>query len=48
MEQIEEEQPREEQQEVLDPVESERKYWREPLTGIVREVWRPGRNPPKT
>lgn len=29
-------------EEVLDPVNSERRYWREPETGIIREVWRPG------
>jgi hypothetical protein len=27
---------------LLDPVTSQRRYWRDPLTGIQREIWRPG------
>ena len=27
---------------LLHPKTSERKYWREPFTGIQREIWRPG------
>lgn len=26
----------------LDPSTSERRYWRDPLTGVQREIWRPG------
>jgi hypothetical protein len=29
-------------QELLNPVTSQRRYWRDPLTGIQREIWRPG------
>lgn len=36
------EQPVIEGEEVLDPVKSKRQHWREPMTGIMREVWRPG------
>ena len=27
---------------VLDPKESERQYWRDPVSGAQREIWRPG------
>jgi hypothetical protein len=27
---------------LLNPVTSQRRYWRDPLTGIQREIWRPG------
>lgn len=29
--------------ELLDPQASERRYWRDPLTGTQREIWRPGK-----
>jgi hypothetical protein len=29
--------------ELLDPLTSARRYWRDPLTGTQREIWRPGR-----
>jgi len=29
--------------EILDPQTSARRYWRDPLTGTQREIWRPGR-----
>lgn len=29
----------------LDPLNSPRQYWREPFTGIQREIWRPGTTP---
>jgi hypothetical protein len=29
-------------EQVLDPATSERCYWRDPLTGVQREIWRPG------
>ena len=28
--------------ELLDPITSARRYWRDPLTGTQREIWRPG------
>jgi len=31
-----------EHEEMLDPSTSERRYWRDPLSGIQREIWRPG------
>jgi hypothetical protein len=39
----EEEQQEMEGHELLDPLTSERRYWRDPLTGTQREIWRPGR-----
>jgi hypothetical protein len=30
-------------EEMLDPSTSERRYWRDPLSGIQREIWRPGK-----
>lgn len=27
---------------LLDPLTSERRYWRDPLSGTQREIWRPG------
>lgn len=36
-----------EQKEILDPSTSERRYWRDPLTGVQREIWRPGTSPSK-
>lgn len=27
---------------VLDPKNSDRQYYREPFTGVMREIWRPG------
>lgn len=44
MSEADEEQPVIEGEEVLDPVKSKRQYWREPMTGIMREVWRPGQS----
>ena len=32
-----------EPEQILDPSTSERRYWRDPLTGVQREIWRPGR-----
>lgn len=37
------EQPTLEGDEVLDPKTSARRYWRDPLSGTQREIWRPGR-----
>ena len=31
-----------EHEQMLDPLSSERRYWRDPLTGVQREIWRPG------
>ena len=31
-----------EHEQTLDPSTSERRYWRDPLTGVQREIWRPG------
>lgn len=31
-----------EHEHALDPSTSERRYWRDPLTGVQREIWRPG------
>ena len=31
-----------EREQMLDPSTSERRYWRDPLTGVQREIWRPG------
>ena len=31
-----------EHEQILDPSTSERRYWRDPLTGVQREIWRPG------
>lgn len=31
-----------EHEQMLDPSSSERRYWRDPLTGVQREIWRPG------
>jgi hypothetical protein len=39
----EQEQQEMEGHELLDPLTSERRYWRDPLTGTQREIWRPGR-----
>jgi hypothetical protein len=39
----EQEQQQMEGHELLDPLTSERCYWRDPLTGTQREIWRPGR-----
>lgn len=39
----EQEQQGMESHELLDPLTSERRYWRDPLTGTQREIWRPGR-----
>jgi hypothetical protein len=38
----EQEQQEMEGHELLDPLTSERRYWRDPLTGTQREIWRPG------
>lgn len=43
LDQHEEEQARAVEPEILDPESSERQYWRDSATGIVREIWRPGR-----
>ena len=37
-----EEQDEEEGAIVLDPKNSERKYYRDPISGLQREIWRPG------
>jgi len=37
-----EEQLESEGHELLDPQTSARRYWRDPLTGTQREIWRPG------
>lgn len=29
--------------ELLDPITSARRYWRDPQTGTQREIWRPGK-----
>ena len=29
---------------ILDPDGSERQYWRDPVSGAQREIWRPGMN----
>jgi hypothetical protein len=39
----EQEQQEMEGHELLDPETSARRYWRDPLTGTQREIWRPGR-----
>jgi len=39
----EQEQQETEGHELLDPQTSARRYWRDPLTGTQREIWRPGR-----
>lgn len=31
-----------EHEQTLDASTSERRYWRDPLTGVQREIWRPG------
>lgn len=31
-----------EHEQILNPSTSERRYWRDPLTGVQREIWRPG------
>jgi hypothetical protein len=31
-----------ETEQLLNPVTSERRHWRDPLTGTQREIWRPG------
>lgn len=31
-----------EDEQMLDPATSERRYWRDPLSGVKREIWRPG------
>lgn len=31
-----------EHEQILNPATSERRYWRDPLTGVQREIWRPG------
>jgi hypothetical protein len=36
-----------EHEQILDPSTSERRYWRDPLTGVQREIWRPGKFYPK-
>lgn len=36
------EQPTPESDELLDPKISARRYWRNPLSGTQREIWRPG------
>lgn len=33
---------------LIDPANSERKIYREPNTGIQREIWRPGKLPQQT
>jgi hypothetical protein len=43
---VEAETPNEHEQ-ILDPSTSERRYWRDPLTGVQREIWRPGMFCPK-
>jgi hypothetical protein len=42
-EEEEEQQLESEGHEVLDPQTSARRYWRDPLTGTQREIWRPGK-----
>ena len=42
-EEEEEQQLETEGHEVLDPQTSARRYWRDPLTGTQREIWRPGK-----
>lgn len=36
-------QPAPEGDELLDPKTSARRYWRDPLSGTQREIWRPSR-----